>query len=316
MVSRRLIRIKTFQILYSQFSKNEVDFSESYRELQKSISKTQDLYFLLLRLVVDIKDYRIGRIEINKNKRLASSEDLDPKMNFVDNQLIKQFEENIQYERFRRANVFNWDNHPNVIEKIYKQLIETEQYNTYQNLKNCTYKDDKRFISFIFEEVIAEYTEIIDVLEELHIYWTEDFEFVVNNVLKTIRTLKVSEDEDKVLSTIYKNDDDKIFAYDLLKFTLQNHDTSIDLIEKHAKNWEIDRIMQVDVLLMEMALSELVNMPTIPVKVSLDEYIELSKYYSSAKSKVFINGVLDKIISELKGEDKILKKGRGLIGQA
>ncbi len=316
MVSRRLIRIKTFQILYSQFSKNEIDFHISYKELQKSISKTQDLYFLILRLVVDLKDYNLERIEINKNKQLASHEDLSPKMAFVENKIITLIEENIQYQRFQSGNYLNWNDHRDVVEKIYKVLINTDTFKSYLNKESRSLKDDKKIISFLLEEIIGNYEDILNVLEEISIYWTEDFEFVVNNILKTVRTFKTTDSDEKLLSEIYKNDDDKEFAYNLLKFVLQNHDESIELIEKHAKNWEIERIIQIDILLMEMALAELTHMPSIPIKVSLDEYIELSKYYSSAKSKIFINGVLDKIIVEQKKKGLISKKGRGLIGQA
>ncbi len=316
MVSRRLIRIKTFQILYSQFSKNEMEFDISYKELRKSISKTQDLFFFLLRLIVDLKDYNLDRIEINKNKQLASREDLSPKMAFVENKVIALIEENIQYQRFQSGNYLNWNDHRDVIEKIYKAFINTDTFKSYLNKEERSIKDDKKIISFLLEEIIGNYSDILNVLEEISIYWTEDFEFVINNILKTVRKIKATDSDEKLLSEIYKNDDDKEFAYNLLKFVLQNHDDSIELIEKHAKNWEIDRIIQIDILLMEMALAELIKMPSIPIKVSLDEYIELSKYYSSAKSKTFINGILDKIIIELKDNSLISKKGRGLIGQA
>lgn len=315
MVSRRLIRIKTFQILYSQFSKNEVNFDESYKELQKSISKTQDLYFLILRLVVDVKDFALDRIEIKKNKQLATKEDLTPKKAFVENKFIKKIEENIQYQRYQNLNLFNWNDNQGLIEKNYNKLLKSEEFKSYVNKNEHSFKDDKRIISYLLEEVIGGCDEIIDILEDLSIYWTEDFEFVINNLLKTTRTIKETSAEDYILSETYKNSEDKQFAYDLLKFVLQDHDKHVELIEKHTKNWEIDRIIQIDILLMEMGLAELLNMPSIPIKVTLDEYIELSKYYSSAKSKMFINGVLDKIIKDLRSNDVIVKQGRGLIGQ-
>lgn len=315
MISRRLIRIKTFQILYAQFSKKEVDFSAAYSELQKSANKTQDLYFLILRLMVEMKEFGLNRIEINKNKQLATAEDLAPKTAFVDNKILSIIENSLQYQRFERANIHNWSNHEDIIEKSYQALVKSEVYKDYLNKPEQSLKDDKQIITYILEVIIGESEEMIDALEEMCIYWTEDFEFVINNVLKLIRTLKETDAEDKLFSNVYKNEDDKQFAYNLLKYTLQDHKKHVDLIEKYSKNWEIERIMQVDTLLMEMALTELINMPSIPVKVSLDEYIELSKYYSSEKSKIFINGILDKVISELKSSEKINKAGRGLIGQ-
>lgn len=315
MISRRLIRIKTFQILYAQFSKKEVDFSAAYSELQKSANKTQDLYFLILRLMVEMKEFGLNRIEINKNKQLATEEDLAPKTAFVDNKILSIIENSLQYQRFERANIHNWSNHEDIIEKSYHALVKSDVYKTYLNKPEHSLKDDKQIITYILEVIIGESEEMIDALEEMCIYWTEDFEFVINNVLKLIRTLKNTDAEDKLFSNVYKNEDDKQFAYSLLKHTLQDHKKHVDLIEKYTKNWEVERIMQVDILLMEMALTELINMPSIPIKVSLDEYIELSKYYSSEKSKIFINGILDKAISELKSSDEIKKAGRGLIGQ-
>lgn len=315
MVSRRLIRIKAFQVLFSKFAQNDIEFDNSYKELKKSIFKTQDLYFLLFRLLVDVRDLRNEKIEISKRKHLPTAEDLNPKTKFVDNQFIKLIENNLQYLRYQNSNTDNWNDNSEIIEKVYQTLVKSKEFISYVNNKEVSFKDDKKIISFFFEEVVGQSKEIIEILEERSIYWTEDFEFVINNILKSIRISKPTDDDDRILSDLYKNDDDKQFAYDLLKFTLENHDEHIELIEKYAKNWEIDRIIQIDILLMEMALSELIYLSSIPIKVSLDEYIELSKFYSSAKSKTFINGILDKIIVEFKESGRIQKKGRGLIGQ-
>jgi len=314
MISRRLIRVKSFQILFSQVLKNENDFNHSYKELSKSISKTQDLFFLILRLIVDVRDFGLEKTETKKLKHLATKEDLSPKMAFFNNTFINKIEENKQYKRFQELSL-NWNEYPIIIDRIYKKFIETEEYKSYILNEKNTFKEDKKIVNFLLENIIAENEDIVDTLEEMSIYWTEDFEFIINLVSKTIRTIKLSDEDDRIYYTVYKDNDDKEFAYNLIKFAMQGHDNSIDLIEKHIKNWEIERIIQADIVLMEMAIVEFVNMPSIPIKASLNEYIELSKYYSSAKSKIFINGVLDKVIKELMSEGKILKKGRGLIGQ-
>ena len=314
MISRRLIRVKSFQVLFSQILKNENDFNHSYKELTKSISKTQDLYFLILRLIVDVRDLGLEKTETKKRKLLATKEDLDPKMAFFNNSLIAKIEENKQYKRFQELSL-NWNEFPSLVENIYKKFIASDNYQSYILNEKNTFANDKKIINFLLENIIAENEDIVETLEEMSIYWTEDFEFVLNSISKTIRTIKLSDEDDNLYFTIYKDEDDKIFAYNLLKFVLQNHDDYLDLIEKHTKNWEIERIIQADIVLMEMAIAEFINMPSIPIKVSLNEYIELSKYYSSAKSKIFINGVLDKVIKELVAEEKIVKKGRGLIGQ-
>ena len=235
-------------------------------------------------------------------------------MTFFANTFISKIEENKQYKRFQELSL-NWNEYPLIVEHIYKKFIETDEYKAYILNEKNTFNEDKKIVNFLLEKITVENEDIIDTLEEMSIYWTEDFEFIVNLISKTIRTIKKSDNEERIYYSIYKDDDDKVFAYNLLKFVLQNHDDSIDLIEKHTKNWEIERIIQADIVLMEMAIAEFVNMPSIPIKVSLNEYIELSKYYSSEKSKIFINGVLDKVIKELTLEEKIVKKGRGLIGQ-
>ena len=315
MVSRRLIRIKAFQILFSKFSQNEIDFDIAYKELQKSILKTQDLYFFLLRLLIDVKDLNQEKLELNKKKHLATTSDLNPKVQFINNKLIQQIEQNLQYLRYQNSNTLNWSEQTDMVEKIYNAFIQSEAYKNYLQLEQPSYKDDKNIVSQFFDTIVGQSEEIIPLLEDISIYWTEDFEFVINNILKTIRHSKETDSEERLLSNLYKNDEDKQFAYNLLRFTLQNHDEHIALIEEYAKNWEIDRLIQIDVLLMEMALAELIYLDSIPIKVSLDEYIELSKFYSSSKSKIFINGILDKIIVEFIKTGRIQKKGRGLIGQ-
>jgi len=314
MINRRLIRIKTFQALYAYNSVKGKDITQAKKELSLSIIKTLDLYFLLTKLIVDIKDKAYQKIENNKAKHLATEMDLNPNMHFVNNLFIAHLEQNEQFISYCNAKKLSWVDHNSFLEKIYQNFIESEVYEKYM-LQKPSFKEDKKIVNFFYEEIIGNSTEIIDLLEEESIYWTEDFEFVVNAILKTTRVYKEHDTSDKILIELYKNEDDQGFAKDLLEQSIKSHKENIALIEKFTKNWEIDRIIQIDVLLMEMAITEFVKFPTIPIKVSLDEYIELSKFYSTKKSKTFINGILDKILNTLKEEGKINKKGRGLIGQ-
>ena len=315
MINRRLIRIKTFQALYAYNSVPKKSISNAKKELSHSIIKTLDLYFLLLQLSIDVKDYAFQKIENNKAKHLANDEDLNPNTLFINNLFLLQLEKNEQFNNYCKAQKLSWTDHSGFIKNLYNTLISSDVYKKYMSEEKNTYKTDKKFITLFYEEILGNSEEIIKLLEEESIYWTEDFEFVINVLLKTIRTFKKSDTNDKTLIELYKNDDDKKFAEDLLEATISSHDNNIQLIEKFTKNWEIDRIIQIDVLLMEMSITEFTNFPSIPIKVTLDEYIELSKFYSSPKSKIFINGVLDKIIGYLKENNRIIKKGRGLIGQ-
>jgi len=314
MINRRLIRIKTFQALYAYNSLKGENIKQAKKELSLSIIKTLDLYFLLTKLIVDIKDKAYQKIENNKAKHLATELDLNPNMRFVDNLFIAHLENNEQFVSYCNAKKISWSNHNGFVEKIYQLFVESEAYEKYM-LTKPSFKEDKKIVTFFYEEIVGNCTEIIDLLEEESIYWTEDFEFVVNAILKTIRVYKENDNSNKILVELYKNEEDQKFAQDLLEQSIKSHKENIALIEKFTKNWEIDRIVQIDVLLMEMAITEFVKFPTIPIKVSLDEYIELSKFYSTKKSKTFINGILDKILNTLKEQGKIVKKGRGLIGQ-
>ncbi|MBN2667786.1 MAG: transcription antitermination protein NusB [Bacteroidales bacterium] len=315
MVSRRLIRVKTLQVLFSLYTKDDLNFDSALKQYKFSIGKTQELYFLMLKLIVDLKDLHLEKIEINKHKHLPSKEDLNPSLNFSQNRWIRQIEENQQYKRFTHNGSLNWIDNEKLIVQLNKSLQNSPEFKIYQEQESTSYNDDKKIIKFLLENVIGEHPEIIDILEEKSIFWTEDFEFVVNLLLKTARTLKASDNESFLLSSLYKNKDDEQFGYDLLKFNIQYHNDYRQIIESHTKNWEIDRISNTDIILIEMAISELKYMPSIPVKVTMDEYIELAKHYSSEKSRIFINGILDKITIMLKSEGAIQKKGRGLIGQ-
>ncbi len=313
MISRRLIRVKTFQVLFSKKIENRVDFDQSYKELQKSFNKTKDLYFLLLSLLTELKHININKIEIRKSKLLAQPEDLNPKMNFVNNTFIKNIENNKQFQRYQNANIENWEQDETFLNRLYETLQADEKFIAYQNLEQPNFKQDKKIITHIFNHLLGENTEILDILEEKSIYWTEDFEFVINVILKTIRVMRSQTDEEADLVDLFKDESDQEFAYNLLKFTLQNQDEYSEKIEQHITNWDLERVIQVDVLLIQMALTELIHMPSVPIKVSIDEYVELSKFYSSEKSKIFINGMLDKLIKVYQEEGKIQKRGRGLL---
>ncbi len=315
MVNRRLIRIKAFQVIFAQSVKEDLNFDFSIKTLDKSILKTQEMFFLLFRLIIDIRDLAEAKIENNKQKHLASASDLNPNTAFLQNKVLQQISENYQFGKAVEQHKLNWNKFEPLVEKLYKELLVHPLFSRYLALETSTYKDDKKMVNVLLEDIIGGSDELLSIIEDMSIFWTEDFELVINTMLKTVRILKEDSPKTLIISELYKNDDDKVFGRDLIKFVIQDRDKHLEIIEKYTKNWEVDRIMQVDIVLMEMALAEILNMNTIPLKVTLDEYIELSKFYSSVKSKTFINGILDKIIEELSLSGMIQKKGRGLIGQ-
>jgi N utilization substance protein B len=204
----------------------------------------------------------------------------------------------------------SWVNHPELIKSLYNKLIESPYYQEYmENPKNSYAKDRELLVNF-FSGELEEYEMFYDILEEQSIFWNDDIDFVVIMIIKTIQEIRPGKTE---FLPLYKSDDDREFAIRLFRETMMHHDEYRQLIENYVDNWDIERVAYIDNLILQMAINELVEFPTIPVKVTFDKYLELAKYYSTPKSSLFINGLLDKISTDLFQKGKIVKKGRGLI---
>jgi transcription antitermination protein NusB len=273
------------------------------------------LYHYLLLLILDIKGFAEEKIELGKNKFRPSDAELNPITRFVNNKVIIQLESNKQLKKFLNDYKFSWVNYPELIKKTFTRISESKEYNSYINGKEPGYKDDKQIIIDIFTNHIAESEELFSSLEEQSIYWNDDVEFIISMINKTIGSFKEDQNDTLPLASLYKSKDDIGFVQTLFRKSIMNHEDNQALIGKYTKNWEIERIAYMDTLLMEMAIVEAIEMDYIPVRVTLNEYIEISKFYSTEKSSVFINGILDKIFSQLKADNKIIKKGRGLVGE-
>jgi N utilization substance protein B len=180
---------------------------------------------------------------------------------------------------------------------------------------NRSFLDDRKFVDKIFNQIILLAEDLYDVLEEMSIYWNDDVEFTVSMISKTLKKFNPHSGSDQNLLPMFKDQDDRDFAKDLLRKAIINQDELRELIKEHSKNWDLDRIAFMDILIMQLAAAEFLYFPSIPTKVTLNEYIELSKYYSTEKSRNFINGILDKTLKDLKTSGKINKAGRGLIGE-
>jgi N utilization substance protein B len=315
MISRRLLRIKILQILYSNYQSTTVNISISEKELSNSIKKTYDLYHYCLLLLVELVRYAEQRIEIGLEKLQPTHSDLNPNKVFVENAIIKQIRKNWHLSKYLSENALNWVNHPDLIKNIYNKISESDFFISYMNLKEHTYKMDKEFVISILENELAEYEPFESVLEELSIYWNDDIEFVLSMVIKTLEGFKENDMAEKALMPLFKNDEDREFAKILLRKTLLNKEEYNKLIKEQAQNWEFERIAVMDIILMRMAITEFTEFSSIPTKVTLNEYIEIAKFYSTQGSSVFINGILDKLIHNLKKDKKIVKQGRGLIGE-
>ncbi|HYX07347.1 MAG TPA: transcription antitermination factor NusB [Bacteroidales bacterium] len=316
MISRRLIRIKILQVLYAFYKSENSSVSNSEKELFFSLKKTYDLYNYLFQLILDIARYAESRIELAKQKKIPTQEDLHPNTRFIDNRLIEQLSKNYQLNKYLNENKLSWVNYPELIKKLFQQIQEHEIYQAYMNNDHSPdYAADKKLITFVLEAIFAPSEDLGGILEEQSIYWNDDVEFVISMMIKTIRRFKEHDNEYVSLMSMFKNEEDRNFAKQLFRKSIVNHKDYSTLIEKYTRNWDVDRIAYMDIIIMQQAISEVIEFPSIPTRVTFNEYIEISKYYSTPKSSVFINGILDKVVQELKEKNIINKQGRGLIGE-
>ncbi|NLO01318.1 MAG: transcription antitermination factor NusB [Bacteroidales bacterium] len=315
MINRRIIRTKVLQILYAYYSSAESSLSKAENELFFCINKTYELYHLLFALIIDLADYAERRIEIRKNKHQPTAEDLQPNTKFISSPVIMQLRENRQLNAYLQQKRLNWVNHPVLIKDLYLFLTESDFYKEYMDIKNSSYFEDKKFIEKVFNKIILVTEDLYEVLEEQSIYWNDDIDYVISMISKTLKSFNEHSDLNQPLLPIFKDLDDKNFAKELLRKSIVNHKEIRDLIKEHSRNWDLDRIAFMDILIMQLAITEFLYFPSIPTKVSLNEYIELSKYYSTDKSRNFINGILDKTLKDLKEKGSVIKSGRGLIGE-
>ncbi|MDR0660873.1 MAG: transcription antitermination protein NusB [Prevotellaceae bacterium] len=313
MVSRRLLRIKVLKSFFSYLKSESTSPTNVEKEVAFSIQKTYDLYHYLLLLLLEIADFAQQRIDLNKQKFLATEEEKNPNTKFVDNKVITLLRENEALKKYVQRSKLSWINSPELIKQIYNQLVASEYYKQYMSEPSRTFDQDKRLIIDIILNELEDCQELYDILEEQSIFWVDDVEFALSMIVKTIRLFKANQPKYTELLPLYKNDDDQSFAIRLLRRAMNEHKNYIPLIEQYTKNWEVERIAFMDSVLLELAIAESIEFPNIPIKVTIDEYIELSKYFSTLNSATFINGMLDKIIQHLIKESKVVKSGRGLV---
>ncbi|MFD1166764.1 transcription antitermination factor NusB [Sphingobacterium daejeonense] len=315
MLNRRHLRVKVMQTLYAYSlseDKNIVNFEKS---LLKSVEEVDEMYIWTLNLLDEVAEYVLIDVEGIANKWIPSDKDKNftsTKLN--SNTFIDSLRQNREYlEKVKRYKV-DWNYDPEIVRSIYSQLKDSEAYLEYLNLEDRSISAEKDIIKYIFKKIILKSPDIEQALDERFINWQVDKEVLQAMIAKTFKNFSSEVPAKNKLADLTPSwIEDKDFIIDLLKLTIKYGDEYQDLIAAKTKNWESDRIALVDNLLMRMAITELINFPTIPVKVTINEYIELSKSFSTLKSSTFINGILDKILADLTSQRRIKKEGRGLI---
>ena len=313
MISRRIIRTKVLQILYAHVSTAEKPISVSENELHFSIQKTNDLYHLLLSLPIELCDYAEKIIGIRKLKNFPTKEELNPNLRFVSNRLVNKLRSNKDLSAYIQKNKVNWVNSQELVKNIYQSMVESEVYSKYLANIVDDFQNDRKFCEEFYTEVLLRSEFVFNEFEEQSIYWNDDLDFVVSMVIKTLKKFREDSSINDHLSSLYKDEEDKDFTVKLFRKTLSKSEENSKTIETYTKNWDVDRVATMDILIMELALTELTDFPSVPIKVTLNEYIELAKFYSTQRSSLFINGVLDKLIVDYKEQGIIKKSGRGLM---
>ncbi|CAM1374553.1 transcription antitermination factor NusB [Tenacibaculum xiamenense] len=312
MINRRHIRVKVMQSVYAMQQSNSQDLVREEKFLKHSIQKMFDLYVLNLQLLVEVQKLARKRIELSKKKILATKEDLNPNTKFVNNRLLNILTESVSLEGYIELNKLNyWDLDDKYVKIILDQLLESDLYKKYMDTVEDSYNVDRSFVINFFRDIIAPNEKIADYFEDKMISWVDDMPFVNTWILKTLN--KQSPKNPFILGSLYKDDDDKQFVSDLFNKTILNHHKYENDIKEKTPNWETDRIADVDMILIKMAVTEFLHFASIPSRVTINEYIELAKDYSTNKSGHFINGVLDKLAKEYLASNAMVKIGRGLL---
>ncbi|MFM7022160.1 MAG: transcription antitermination factor NusB [Flavobacteriales bacterium] len=302
------------QAIYAflQFEKESLSAAE--KELMKSIYQTEELFLYFLSTLLEVRHFAEKTLEEAKMKRLPTKEDLAPNLKFIQNKLLVYIDKNEAVKKAMAANNVEWTDYADLIKKIYTSLKASEAYTAYMSTPAGSFEEDRELVIRFYKNYIADEELLLHRFEEMNIHWSDDWYFINGYVLKYLKDVMPEHSPNRDLPGLFKDEDDDVhFVKHLFKKTLANSKEYQDMIVNQAKNWEEDRIAVMDFILMKMAICELTEFPSIPVKVTLNEYIELSKNYSTPKSKVFINGILDKLVPALKREGKINKEGRGLV---
>lgn len=303
MINRVLIRLKIVQIVYAYYQNGGKNLDTAEKELFFSLSKAYDLYNYLLLLMVEVTKQANKRLNAAKNKLVPTKEELFPNTKFVENRFIAQLEVNKQLLEFSNNQKKTWENEADFVKTLCDKILESDIYKEYMASETSSYEEDRELWRKLYKNIIFNNIELDQVLEDQSLYWNDDKEIVDTFVLKTIKRFDEKNGAKQELLPEFKDEEDQDFARRLFRRTILNADYYRHLISENTKNWDLDRVAFMDVVIMQIALAEILSFPNIPVSVSLNEYVEIAKLYSTPKSGGFINGTLDGIVNSLKKEN-------------
>jgi transcription antitermination protein NusB len=313
-LNRRHIRVKVMQSIFAMHQNGSDNLEKEEKFLFYSIDNILDLYLLMFSMLIELSKNEAQFIENSKKKHLATAEDKNANTKFIDNAIFKILSHNhslIQAIENRKIN--NWTLNNDYILLLLKEIKKSDLYATYMRNRTNTFAGDQEFVIAMFTDVIAPNDKLYDYLEDYKLTWVDDIPVVNTQIIKQLKTLKSIEDTSFYVPKLYKDEEDKDFARDLFRKTILNEtDLAKEFINK-TPNWDTERIAEIDTIILKMAICEFLKFPSVPVKVTINEYLEIAKEYSTPKSSIFINGILDNLVKEFQTNNRLNKAGRGLM---
>lgn len=314
MLNRRHIRVKVMQSIYAMHQKGSSDLEKEEKFLFNSIENLFDLYLIMLSALVEIRAKEIDYLEKASRKYLATAEERNPNRRFVNNLILTMLAENTSLdEALERRKINNWKRNDDYILIMLAGIKESTLYKKYMGGRENNFEDDKQFVIDLFSELIAPNEKLYDYLEDHKLTWVDDIPLVNTFILKQLKQIRNGNPIDFQVPKLYKDEEDRDFAKDLFRKTLLNESDFAKEYTDKTPNWDTERIAEIDTIILKMAICEFLKFPSIPVKVTINEYLEIAKEYSTPKSSIFINGILDNLVKEYQAAGRLNKSGRGLM---
>ncbi|MGJ8666478.1 MAG: transcription antitermination factor NusB [Patiriisocius sp.] len=313
MLTRRHIRVKVMQSIYAFNQSENPDLDKQEKFMFYSIDQMLDLYALSLQLLVEMRDAEAKFLVKSQKKHLATSEEKNYSKAFIDNKVIELIAENEDLATYIKNKKLNyWKQDDEYVAILLKDLRQRDFYKEYLSLSEVSYKQDQDFVSKLFKKVIAPNEKYYDYIEDKRLTWVDDFPIVNTAIAKMLGKISDKNESSIVMPSLYKDEDDRQYALDLLRKVILKDNVLSEAIEGKTPNWDKERIAEMDMIILKLGISEFLYFPSIPVRATINEYLEIAKEYSTPKSSIFINGILDKLVKEFEASQKIHKIGRGL----
>ena len=312
MLNRRHIRVKVMQSIYALHQSQSGDLEKEEKFLFYSLENIQDLYLVMISILMELK--KTERVFLHKSslKHLVTSEERNPNNKFINNKVIQLLEESNHLTiSLENRKIDNWETHDDYIQLLLRLVKESDLYAKYMSNRENNFEEDKQFVLDVFTEIVVPNEKLYDYLEDNKLTWIDDIPLVNTEIIKQLKAIK--EETEIRMPRLYKDIEDKDFAKNLFRKTVLNEKDLAKQYFDKTPNWDTERIAEIDTIILKMAICEFMKFPSIPVKVTINEYLELAKEYSTPKSSIFINGILDNLVKEMQANNTLLKTGRGLM---